>query len=170
MDQDICSICLCVLDETASTLPCGHRLHTLCMINNFRVNDVCPMCRYQPETISRSRVSIEELVEQINDRARETQRERRCYVSRCNYLCRKHPQLMRMKNKLKDKMRHESEARKLFESQWKIEMRNLKYQLRQNEALNQLKTNHNKAKQNLSRARHLYHTSVSHLDNHRSNT
>jgi len=58
-----CAICLNELkDETTFKLECGHELHSTCLVNWFRRNPSCPVCRANPDSDDDEiEVSIEEL-------------------------------------------------------------------------------------------------------------
>lgn len=43
--SDVCAVCLESHDQSSTALPCGHRFHCVCMINAFRRQSACPVCR-----------------------------------------------------------------------------------------------------------------------------
>jgi len=52
LKMDPCSVCQCEfeVDEEAVKLPCDHNFHSECILPWFKMNNSCPVCRYELPT------------------------------------------------------------------------------------------------------------------------
>ena len=44
-DQDVCSICIDILEDEVEVMDCSHKYHHDCISEWMKQNPVCPMCR-----------------------------------------------------------------------------------------------------------------------------
>ena len=44
-DQDVCSICIDILEDEVEVMDCSHKYHHDCILEWMKQNPVCPVCR-----------------------------------------------------------------------------------------------------------------------------
>ena len=69
MDDDVCAVCLeaCDAGGAASFPDCGHRFHTLCLLNCAQYGVRCPVCRHVPDGVMAPGDSLMMRVEEARD-------------------------------------------------------------------------------------------------------
>ena len=104
---DVCAVCLEAVDKGACAFPeCGHRFHTVCLLNCAQYAVRCPVCRHVPGGVVSPDVSSpvasspvvwvhavrdeDEAHDEAHDEAR---REWRRYADRRRRVLRDHPRL-----------------------------------------------------------------------------
>jgi hypothetical protein len=55
-DEDICTVCLEVVNDNAAVLPCRHKFHSMCVIKSYLFNSSCPTCRGSSVSPPNSRI------------------------------------------------------------------------------------------------------------------
>ena len=103
MDDDVCAVCLeaCDAGGAASFPDCGHRFHTLCLLNCAQYGVRCPVCRHVPDGVVAPGDSLMMRVEEARDAQEAAHRQWRRYAERRRRLLRQNPQLTASFDELK---------------------------------------------------------------------
>jgi len=120
MDDNVCPICLEIIQETDNILcmpVCGHKIHTLCELAAAQYDTRCPVCRTKdPELCTK----IEEptIYDNIERLTRERQRIIMSYRRRRNRLIGKNTKLASLREREKQETQNLNMKNKELEQAW----------------------------------------------------
>jgi hypothetical protein len=110
-DRDVCCICIDECEqEGLSHLPCGHIVHTVCLMNFCQYDIRCPVCREAPTGVNRRVLRAQETEQESEEDVVDTalieavnwmQSEWKRYKRRRNRYIRENPSLADMQLRLK---------------------------------------------------------------------